>query len=162
MIVPNLYALTQEHWIRTLVETTQDLTLTADYALEQQIGFKLRLANQRHLEIFNRRMPDITPTQFAVLAKLRDEARISQNHLGRLVGMDAATTKGVIDRLRKKGLVHSTPSKTDMRRLEISLTDQGIAGTAKAIATAQEISAETVGNLTPREVDRLLALLEKL
>ena len=109
MIVPNLYALTQEHWIRTLVETTQDLTLTADYALEQQIGFKLRLANQRHLEIFNRRMPDITPTQFAVLAKLRDEARISQNHLGRLVGMDAATTKGVIDRLRKKGLVHSTP-----------------------------------------------------
>ena len=162
MIVPNLYALTQEHWIRTLVETTQDLTLTADYALEQQIGFKLRLANQRHLEIFNRRMPDITPTQFAVLAKLRDEARISQNHLGRLVGMDAATTIGVIDRLRKKGLVQSTPSKTDMRRLEISLTDEGIAVTAKAIATAQEISAETVGNLTPREVDRLLALLEKL
>ena len=32
----------------------------------------------------------------------------------------------------------------------------------QAIATAQEISAETVGNLTPREVDRLLALLEKL
>ena len=105
MIVPNLYALTQEHWIRTLVETTQDLTLTADYALEQQIGFKLRLANQRHLEIFNRRMPDITPTQFAVLAKLRDEARISQNHLGRLVGMDAATTKGVIDRLREHDLL---------------------------------------------------------
>ena len=73
-----------------MVETTQDLTLNADYALEQQIGFKLRLANQRHLEIFNRRMPDITPTQFAVLAKLRDEARISQNHLGRLVGMDAS------------------------------------------------------------------------
>ena len=96
MIVPNLYALTQEHWIRTLVETTQDLTLTADYALEQQIGFKLRLANQRHLEIFNRRMPDITPTQFAVLAKLRDEARISQNHLGRLVGMDAATNATTI------------------------------------------------------------------
>ncbi|HBU54395.1 MAG TPA: MarR family transcriptional regulator, partial [Sulfitobacter sp.] len=51
---------------------------------------------------------------------------------------------------------------TDMRRLEISLTDEGVAVTAKAIATAQEISAETVGNLTPREVDRLLALLEKL
>ena len=60
MIVPNLYALTQEHWIRTLVETTQDLTLTADYALEQQIGFKLRLANQRHLEIFNRRTVSYT------------------------------------------------------------------------------------------------------
>ena len=145
-----------------MAEPLKKTPAEARYTLEEQIGFKLRLANQKHLEIFNRQMPDITPTQFAVLAKLRDEVCISQNHLGRLVGMDAATTKGVVDRLRKKGLVQSVPSKTDMRRLEISLTDEGIAVTAKAIATAQEISAETVGNLTPREVDRLLALLEKL
>ena len=76
--------------------------------------------------------------------------------------MDAATTKGVVDRLRKKGLVQSAPSKTDMRRLEISLTDAGVSLTAEAVVTAQQISAETVNNLTPREVDRLLALLEKL
>ena len=107
-------------------------------------------------------MPDITPTQFAVLAKLRDEAKISQNQLGRLVGMDAATTKGVVDRLRKKGLVQSSPSVTDMRRLEISLTDAGVAFTADAVETALDISAETVGNLTPREVERLLTLLDKL
>jgi MarR family transcriptional regulator, lower aerobic nicotinate degradation pathway regulator len=137
-------------------------TQTAPYQLEDQVGFKLRLANQRHLEIFNRRMPDITPTQFAVLAKLRDEVKISQNQLGRLVGMDAATTKGVVDRLRKKGLVQSSPSATDMRRLEISLTDAGVAFAADAVETALDISAETVGNLTPREVERLLTLLDKL
>jgi MarR family transcriptional regulator, lower aerobic nicotinate degradation pathway regulator len=137
-------------------------TQTAPYQLEDQVGFKLRLANQRHLEIFNRRMPDITPTQFAVLAKLRDEIKISQNQLGRLVGMDAATTKGVVDRLRKKGLVQSSPSATDMRRLEISLTDAGVAFATDAVETALDISAETVGNLTPREVERLLTLLDKL
>ena len=137
-------------------------TQTAPYQLEDQVGFKLRLANQRHLEIFNRRMPDITPTQFAVLAKLRDEVKISQNQLGRLVGMDAATTKGVVDRLRKKGLVQSSPSATDMRRLEISLTDAGVAFATDAVETALDISAETVGNLTPREVERLLTLLDKL
>lgn len=138
------------------------LASNAVYALEDQIGFKLRLANQRHLEIFNRRMPDITPTQFAVLAKLRNEVKISQNQLGRMVGMDAATTKGVVDRLRKKGFVQSTPSETDMRRLEISLTDAGHEFAAQAVATAHEVSAETVGNLTPREVERLLSLLDKL
>jgi MarR family transcriptional regulator, lower aerobic nicotinate degradation pathway regulator len=137
-------------------------TQTAPYQLEDQVGFKLRLANQRHLEIFNRRMPDITPTQFAVLAKLRDEVKISQNQLGRLVGMDAATTKGVVDRLRKKGLVQSSPSATDMRRLEISLTEAGVAFATDAVETALDISAETVGNLTPREVERLLTLLDKL
>lgn len=132
------------------------------YRLEDQIGFKLRLANQRHLEIFARHLPDVTPTQFAVLAKLRDETRISQNKLGRLVGMDAATTKGVIDRLRKKGLVQSAPSETDLRRLDITLTDRGAALTDRMIATARDVSRETVGNLTAREVERLLTLLGKL
>lgn len=132
------------------------------YRLEDQIGFKLRLANQRHLEIFARHLPDVTPTQFAVMAKLRDEARISQNQLGRLVGMDAATTKGVIDRLRRKGLVQSTPSDTDLRRLDITLTEAGMALIDRMMATAHDISRETVGNLTAREVERLLTLLEKL
>ncbi len=145
-----------------MTEAADLTTRMAPYQLEAQVGFKLRLANQRHLEIFNRLMPDITPTQFAVLAKLRNEVKISQNQLGRLVGMDAATTKGVVDRLRKKGLVQSSPSETDMRRLEISLTDAGVAFAADAVVTAHEISAETVGNLTPREVERLLKLLDKL
>lgn len=132
------------------------------YRLEDQIGFKLRLANQKHLEVFARMMPDITPTQFAVLAKLAEAGTLSQNHLGRMVGMDAATTKGVVDRLRRKGLATSTPSRTDMRRLEISLTDAGRAYAARAMQTAAEISAATARNLTPRETERLMALLDKL
>lgn len=132
------------------------------YRLEDQIGFKLRLANQKHLEVFTRMMPDITPTQWAVLARLAEVGTLSQNHLGRLVGMDAATTKGVVDRLRKKGLARSTPSRTDRRRLDISLTEAGRAYAARAMQTASEISAATAQNLTPRELERLLALLDKL
>jgi DNA-binding MarR family transcriptional regulator len=132
------------------------------YVLDDQVGFKLRLANQRHLEIFARLMPEVTPTQFAVLARLEQHGPLSQNHLGRLVGMDAATTKGVVDRLRRKGLVESRASRTDLRRLEISLSDDGAAFTRRATRTAADISRETTRNLTPRELERLLALLDKL
>ncbi|ETX30187.1 MarR family winged helix-turn-helix transcriptional regulator [Roseivivax isoporae] len=132
------------------------------YRLEDQVGFKLRLANQKHLEIFARRMPEVTPTQFAVLAKLADEGAISQNQLGRLVGMDAATTKGVVDRLHAKGLVDRRPSETDMRRLEISLTPEGAAFAARAVDVAARITEETLARLSPRERDRLIALLDKL
>lgn len=132
------------------------------YRLEDQIGFKLRLANQKHLEVFTRMMPDVTPTQFAVLAKLLEEDTISQNQLGRLVGMDAATTKGVVDRLRTKGLVRRIKSTSDMRRLEILLTPQGRAFTEQAVQTAATISAATAQNLTRRELERLLELLDKL
>lgn len=132
------------------------------YQLDDQIGFKLRLAMQRHLEIFTRRMPEVTPTQFAILARLDERGTLSQNHLGRLVGMDAATTKGVVDRLRTRGFVSATPSTTDRRRLDISLTDEGRSFLVLAVPTARSISRETLTNLTPREADRLLALLDKL
>lgn len=95
------------------------------YRLDDQIGFKLRLAQQKHLEIFTRRLPEVTPQQFAVLARLEERGPLSQNHLGRLVGMDAATVKGVVDRLRNRGYVSATPSTTDRRRLEIALTEEG-------------------------------------
>lgn len=132
------------------------------YRLETQIGFLLRSATQRHLEVFSAMMPDVTSTQFAVLAKLNERGTLSQNHLGRLVRMDAATIKGVVDRLKKKGFVESAPSKTDMRMLEISLTDEGLTFTQQATDQAIAISEKTTANLTKREVGRLVSLLEKL
>ena len=139
-----------------------DANSAQTYRLEDQIGFMLRLANQKHLEIFANRIPDMTPTQLAVLTKLRDEGRISQNHLGRLVAMDAATTKGVVDRLRNTGLIESAPSLTDKRRLEIKLSDAGRKYIDKRVNDALEVSAMTLASLSPREAERLLALLKKL
>lgn len=132
------------------------------YRLEDQIGFRLRLANQRHLEIFAAEMPEITPRQFAVLAKLGEEGTLSQNHLGRLVAMDAATTKGVVERLLRKGLIEALPSPTDRRRVEISLTAAGRAFLDRARPVAARISDRTARKLSARELDRLLALLDKL
>ena len=132
------------------------------YQLEAQIGYKLRLANQRHLEIFSRLITDFTPTQFSVLVRLNDVGAVSQNQLGRLVGMDAATTKGVVNRLVDKGLVKTRPDGADMRRLVISLTDQGVAAMAKTVPMAHRITTETTAKLTRREAARLCALLDKL
>ncbi len=138
------------------------MTAKPEYRLDDQIGFKLRLANQKHLEIFTSLMPEVTPTQFAVLARLLETGPLSQNHLGREVGMDAATAKGVVDRLRAKGYVASTASPTDLRRLDISLTPEGTAFIKSAIETAREVTAKTLDNLTLREASRLLALLDKM
>jgi DNA-binding MarR family transcriptional regulator len=132
------------------------------YVLEDQIGFRLRLANQHHLEIFAATVSEVTPTQFATLVKLKESGVLSQNHLGRLVAMDAATTKGVIDRLRRKGLVETAPSTSDLRRLDVSLTAEGDAFVTALLPVARGISAQTTRNLTAREQAQLLALLQKL
>ena len=133
-----------------------------DYLLEDQVGYKLRLASQRHLEIFSRHLPDMTPTQFSILVRLRDVGEVSQNQLGRLVAMDAATTKGVISRLIGRGLVQSRQDGADLRRLQISLTLEGQAKVQAAVGQAGVITKETTENLTKRELARLLTLLDKL
>lgn len=135
---------------------------TPPYVLEAQVGFKLRLAYQKHAEIFAATLQDITPIQFAVLWKLQEQGLLSQNELGRQAAMDGATIKGVIDRLKKRDLVRTAPSSTDLRRLDVSLTAAGQALVAGAIAKAQQISRLTTRRLSKREEAQLLALLDKL
>ena len=100
-------------------------TYASTYQLDDQVGYKLRLASQRHLEIFSRHLPEMTPTQFSILVRLAEIGEVSQNQLGRLVAMDAATTKGVVTRLIDRGLVQSRQDGEDLRRLQISLTGEG-------------------------------------
>ena len=133
-----------------------------DYRLDDQVGYKLRLATQRHLEIFSQHMSDVTPTQFSILARLYEVGETSQNQLGRLVAMDAATTKGVISRLLEKQLVEARADPNDLRRRQISLTDAGRELKIASIEKAKKRTAETVVHLTERDVQRLLALLDKI
>jgi MarR family transcriptional regulator, lower aerobic nicotinate degradation pathway regulator len=139
-----------------------DTATEKTYVLEDQIGFRLRLANQRHLEIFAATIPDLTPTQFATLVKLKELGVLSQNHLGRLVAMDAATTNGVVTRLRKKGLVRTQASTNDLRRVEVSLTDEGQAVVAQRMIAARAASETTLQGLTERERGQILDLLRKI
>lgn len=139
-------------------ETTQ----RPDYALDDQVGFLLRLAMQRHLSIFAARIPALTPTQFAVLAKLSELGPTSQNALGRATAMDAATMKGVADRLRDKGLVVAGPEDGDRRRLILSLTETGRALFAQLAPAALAITAETLAPLSPAERQGFVDLLCRL
>ena len=132
------------------------------YQLDDQVGYKLRLASQRHLEIFSRHLPEMTPTQFSILVRLSEIGEVSQNQLGRLVAMDAATTKGVVTRLIDRGFVQSRQDGEDLRRLQISLTGEGQKVIKAGIEKARAITRETTERLTPRELARLLALLDKL
>src|SRR5258708_27561109 len=79
------------------------------YILDEQIGFILGQVGQRHATIFAKEIGiNLTPTQWAALAKLAETGPCSQNQLGRLTAMDVATIKGVIDRLTARGLTETS------------------------------------------------------
>jgi DNA-binding MarR family transcriptional regulator len=133
------------------------------YVLEEQIGFILRQVWQRHAMIFAREIGiDLTPPQWAALAKLTETGPCSQNQLGRLTAMDVATIKGVIDRLTARGLTETSPDPEDGRRLLVSLTRTGQQMAEKAAPHALAITRETLAPLDAKEREMLIALLSKL
>ncbi|MEM9603944.1 MAG: MarR family transcriptional regulator [Pseudomonadota bacterium] len=137
--------------------------MSGSYLLDEQIGFALRLAGQRHTAIFQEIIEDeLTPTQFSTLIRLSEVGASSQNHLGRLVGMDVATTKGVVDRLRKKNLISSVVDETDVRRRKIQLTDEGAVLVNRLKRRGKEITRQTLEPLDNSERATLLALLKKI
>ncbi len=136
--------------------------LQEDYRLQDQVGFILRKAHQRHVAIFGSHISDLTPPQFAALAKLADVGETSQNQLGTLVAMDAATIKGVIDRLKARGLVDLSKHEGDKRRLLVSLTAAGEQAVARLVPLAQRITEETLAPLSAKEAATLVKLLGKL
>jgi DNA-binding MarR family transcriptional regulator len=127
--------------------TAQDSDVL-EYLLEDQVGHLLRRAHQRHTAIFQATIGDdqLTPLQFAALMKLADVDETSQNQLGRLTAMDAATMQGVIKRLIARGLILRRPDPDDRRRLPLTL----------------RITDRTLEPLSPTERHNFLRLLCRL
>ena len=134
----------------------------AEYRLDGQVGFLLRRAQQRHLAIFAREIPELTPTQFAALAKAFELGAVSQAALGRATAMDAATMKGVVDRLEARGLVATAPCGDDRRRVLVRLTPEGARLFARLAGRAAAVTDETLAALSPAERATLVRLLEKI
>jgi DNA-binding MarR family transcriptional regulator len=133
------------------------------YVLEEQVGFLMRVATQRHTAIFMSCMADgLTPPQFSALAKLLEIGPCSQNHLGRLIYLDAATIKGVIDRLKTRRLVTTQSDPQDKRRRAVALTEAGRRVAEAAVALAADITARTLAPLTQEEQRTIVRLLKKL
>ena len=134
------------------------------YILERQAGHLLRRAHQRHSAIFQEKIGDaqLTPLQFAALVKLRDLKEVSQNHLGRLTAMDAATMQGVIKRLASRSLIKRRPDPDDRRRLIVSLSSEGYELVNSLVSSGSDITAQTLEPLCPAERKQFLDLLTKL
>jgi DNA-binding MarR family transcriptional regulator len=133
------------------------------YVLDDQAGFLMRVAMQRHTSIFTSRMIEgLTQTQFAALAKLYEVGPCSQNYLGRLIYLDAATIKGVVDRLHLRGFVTALNDPKDRRRRAVALTERGRTVTESAMAVASDITIATLGPLTADEQRQITKLLRKL
>jgi len=134
------------------------------YRLEQQVGYWLRRAYQRHMAIFAGIMSDLdlTSMQFAALVKLHELKAVSQTELGRLTGMDRATISGVVARLKRRNLVLYKPDPLDKRSRIIALTAAGDSLLTEAMRRIDRVTEQTLEPIGTAERESLRTILQKM
>lgn len=133
------------------------------YKLDEQVGYILRLASQRHATVFNKHSElGLTPTQFSALVRVSEMGSCSQNLLGRRTAMDVATIKGVVTRLKAKGFVELAADPGDKRRTVVSLTEKGQEVIAQLHDFGKAVTDETLAPLSKDERKVFLEMLQRL
>ena len=133
------------------------------YKLDEQVGYILRLASQRHALLFNKHSElGLTPTQFSALVRVAEMGSCSQNLLGRRTAMDVATIKGVVTRLKAKGFVQLNPDPGDKRRTMVSLTKMGAELIEQLHDFGKSVTDDTLAPLSASERKAFLEMLTRL
>jgi MarR family transcriptional regulator, lower aerobic nicotinate degradation pathway regulator len=131
---------------------------------DQSLGLLIRRAYQLNMTLFQKHSGDkqLTSVQLSVLYAIQEGQPCSLTDIGQRASIDPSTTRGVIDRLGKRGLIQERPDEQDKRRVLIELTPSGNELTAQMIEVVRAISEEMNAALNPGERVALVFLLNKM
>ncbi len=104
---------------------------------------------------------DLTPVQYAALARIADAPGLDQATLAGLIAYDRTTIGGVVDRLVEKGLVAREISRKDRRARELRVTDTGAAILKKIAPAVAETQRILLSGLGEKEAAQFMKLLKK-
>jgi DNA-binding MarR family transcriptional regulator len=124
-------------------------------ALDRQLCFALAVTNRTVLTVYRPLLEPLglTHPQYLVMLALWEESPRSVRSIGDALVLDSATLSPLLKRLEAMGLVTRRRSELDERRLDVALTEAGVALRDRAEA------------IPPAVIDRLgvsLAELERL
>ncbi|MFW0784453.1 MarR family winged helix-turn-helix transcriptional regulator [Gordonia sp. CPCC 206044] len=140
-----------------------DIDGTDDYRLDQNVGYLLRRCYQESTAAFVRAAPpQLSAPRFAALARLAELGPLPQNRLGRLISADAATIKGIVDRLRDLGAVETAPDPDDRRQRLVTITETGRQWYAEGVVASRASASRILAALSDGEARIMLELLDKM
>jgi DNA-binding MarR family transcriptional regulator len=105
---------------------------------------------------------ELTFGQLRLLFVLRRSGPVSVGRLAATLGVTAATTSELVDRLERHGVVIRRHRTDDRRVVECELSDEGVQLLAQIGGTRREALRQVLGVLTPNELaefDRLLEII---
>ncbi|MFP3962288.1 MarR family transcriptional regulator [Actinomadura fulvescens] len=105
---------------------------------------------------------DVAPKQAASLVCLGEYGPMSQQELGRRIGVDRTTVVAVVDGLEHAGLIERRRNAADRRAYALHLTAEGRRHQRAAADAIDRAEGQLLGPLGAEERDQLLTLLARL
>lgn len=104
---------------------------------------------------------DMTPVQYAALAKIALSPGLDQATLAGLIAYDRTTIGGVVDRLVEKGFVTRAVNPQDRRARVLTITADGLAMLERIEPAVQAAQRAMLNGLSESEARDLVRLLKK-
>lgn len=104
---------------------------------------------------------DLTPVQYAALARIRTNPGTDQATLAGLIAYDRTTITGVVDRLVQKGLLTREVSGRDRRARVLHITEEGLKVLSQIGPAVEEAQRIMLSGLSEDEAEDFMRLLRK-
>ncbi|WP_083851356.1 MarR family winged helix-turn-helix transcriptional regulator [Pusillimonas noertemannii] len=127
-------------------------------------GFLIRRLHQIHYTMFyeETKGDSITPLQYGVLTTLAAEPWLDQTTIGNELGLDRATTAGVLNRLEGKGWIKRRVNQSDKRSRQAMITKRGMTVITKLQVCIAVSQHRLMQPLSIKEQKDFMGLLRKL
>ncbi|MCR5756548.1 MAG: MarR family transcriptional regulator [Selenomonas sp.] len=132
--------------------------------INETTGYKIcRTARKIHQYMTNALAEfDITPEQWVVLQIVREEKGLSQQQLAERLEKDKNSTKALVDRLLKKGLLQRQKSEVDRRLYQLNVTNAGFLLAEKIILVDHVFMQALEDTISQEELTAFVNTLTKL
>jgi DNA-binding MarR family transcriptional regulator len=133
-------------------------------ALTRNTGFLISRLGMVAQRAFAERIAEVglTPRGWGALNVLDQEGAITQQSLGRCIGLDPSSMVAAIDELEEQGLVQRRRNPQDRRAHALHLTDKGRRVLSDGHRVARRAQDDLLAPLDPEQREQLHDLLLRL
>ena len=104
----------------------------------------------------------LTAPQLICMRELREARALTPSELALAVSLSQATITGILDRLERRELVRRTRNPADKRRVNVELTDAGLAAVQAAPLPLHALFAKRLAGLPANEQTKIEDVLARV
>ncbi|BBH24751.1 transcriptional regulator [Paenibacillus baekrokdamisoli] len=132
--------------------------------LDESVGFLMGVTYRKLTNFLLQRLKnyDITPEQWAVLVRVREQEGLIQKELAARSGKDKPTTTRILDTLESKQYITKKPDKSDRRSFLIYMTEKGNTLIEQTLPIERQTLVDVTAGFSKSEYDMLIQLLLRI